>query len=235
MTTLRRALVVEDDADLQTLLRTVLHSAGFEVRMASTASEALESTRAFDPELITLDLNLPDVDGLILCRGLRSITDAYILILTARHDLGELLVGLERGADDYMTKPFSTLELSARAHALLRRPRGVASPGAPEGSETLTYGDLVLETGSRTSRVDGVDLPLTKTEYDVLAALARRPEQLVTRQQLLEQVWGAAWSGGHLVDVHVANLRRKLRTVGGDVEVLTVRGLGYRLHRALSR
>lgn len=232
MNAVPKALVVEDDDDLQGLMRVVLGAAGFEVHAASSGVEALAAAQEIDPDLITLDLNLPDTDGLILCRGIRNVTDAYIIILTARSDRAQLLVGLESGADDYMTKPFSTKELTARVKALLRRPRNLGSPPVPAAA--LSHGDLVMVISNRTADLAGVELTLTKVEYDVLAALAVRPEQLVTRQQLLEQVWGDRLGDSHLVDVHVANLRRKLRAVGGEVEVLTVRGLGYRLHQRSS-
>ena len=226
-----RALVIEDDLDLQNLMKGVLENCGFEVATASTGAQGLEATQRLSPDIITLDLNLPDTDGLILCRGLRRVTDAYILILTARSDRSQVLVGLESGADDYMTKPFSTLELSARISALLRRPRVIDPAAVASSDDSVAHGDLLMVPSQRTTELNGVQLSLTRVEYDLLVALARQPEQLVTRQQLLEQVWGTSWSDHHLVDVHVANLRRKLRPAGGDVEVLTVRGLGYRLHR----
>lgn len=229
MSSVARALVVEDDDDLQNLMRTVLGAAGFEVHVAATGAEALEAAQRVDPDVITLDLNLPDTDGLILCRGIRSVTDAYIIILTARSDRAQVLAGLESGADDYMTKPFSTRELTARVKALLRRPRTLGAADGP--ADLLSHGDLVMATSQRTAELNGVELALTKVEYDVLAALAQRPEQLITREQLLARVWGDGWSDRHLVDVHIANLRRKLRAAEGEVEVVTVRGLGYRLHR----
>ncbi len=232
MNTVPKALVVEDDGDLQNLMRAVLRRAGFAVHVAANGVDALAAAQAVDPDVITLDLNLPDTDGLILCRGIRSVTDAYIIILTARSDRAQVLAGLESGADDYMTKPFSTLELTARVKALLRRPRAL---GATEGpADLLSHGDLVMATSQRTAELNGVELALTKVEYNLLAALAQRPEQLVTREQLLEQVWGDGSSDRHLVDVHIANLRRKLRAAEGEVEVVTVRGLGYRLHRRVS-
>lgn len=226
-----RALVIEDDEDLQKLMGSVLTNSGFDVRAVATGAEALQEARDFGPDVITLDLNLPDTEGLILCRSLRTATDAYIIILSARSDTSQVLVGLDSGADDYMTKPFSSLELSARINALLRRPRGQLSSAAAGTIGTLIHGELVIETAQRTSRVNGVDLILTKVEYDLLTALAKRPEQLVTRKQLLAEVWGTSWSDQHLVDVHIANIRRKLRPISGNVEVVTVRGLGYRLHR----
>lgn len=229
--TARRALVIEDDPDLQNLLREVLSNAGFEVLTAASGVAGLEAARSFAPDVITLDLNLPDTDGLILCRGLRKASDAYILILTARHDESQILIGLDSGADDYMRKPFSSLELSARISALLRRPRTVVPVEVGTAAPVLVLGGLAIDTGRRTAALDGTDLGLTKIEFDVLAALAARPEQLLTRHQLLQQVWGVAWGDPHLVDVHVANVRAKVRSVGaGGVEILTVRGLGFRLH-----
>lgn len=225
-----RALVVEDDQDLGNLTRSVLASNGFDVQVACNGAEGLAIAREFRPDLITLDLNLPDTDGLILCRGLRSVTDAYIIMLTARNETQQVLLGLESGADDYMTKPFSLLELSARVNAVMRRPRDMVVAGSAPAHPELAHGGLTMRPSERTIEIDGAALNLTRTEFDLLEVLARRPEQLVTRQDLLTSVWGTSWSDRHLVDVHVANLRRKLREVESAVVILTVRGLGYRLH-----
>ncbi len=225
-----RALVIEDDPDLQNLVRSALGKAGFEVLVAADGAEALALARHFDPDVITLDLNLPDTDGLILCRGIRRVTDAYVIMVTARNDPNAVLVGLESGADDYMTKPFSMLELSARVDAVMRRPRVLAPVGAAGARETLELGELVMSPSERTTELGGVSLALTRIEFDLLAELTRRAEELVTRQQLIESVWGHTWSDRHLVDVHIANVRRKLHPVGCDLVILTVRGLGYRLH-----
>lgn len=225
----RRALVIEDDDDLRRLMTTILSSSGFLVTAVGTGAEGLAAAESQDLDLITLDLTLPDTDGLLICRGIREVTSAYLLILTARHDEVPLLVGLAAGADDYMTKPFSKLELSARVSALMRRPRSLDPAIAT--TVVLAHGDLQMDPGQRTATIAGADLPVTRVEFDLLAALATRPEQLVTRADLLGEVWGSTWSDSHLVDVHVANLRRKMRLAGGVVEVLTVRGMGYRLHR----
>ncbi|RNL78497.1 response regulator transcription factor [Nocardioides marmorisolisilvae] len=228
------ALVVEDDPDLQNLLRSVMTNAGFEVAVSSTRAEALAAVQDREPELITLDLNLPDGDGLTLCRELRQVTDAYVIILTARSESNVVLLGLESGADDYLRKPFSTLELNARVNALLRRPRVLETAGRSSTGGVLAHGDLVMDTDRRTIEVGGSELGLTKLEYDLLAALAARPEQLVSREELMIELWGASWRDRHLVDVHVANLRRKMRPAGSRVQILTVRGLGYRLHEPAS-
>ncbi|MCX6396865.1 MAG: response regulator transcription factor [Propionibacteriales bacterium] len=224
------ALVVEDDPDLRNLMSSVLAGAGFQVHTAATGVAALEAAGTVNPDVITLDLNLPDTDGIILCRGLRNVTDAYIIILTARSEQDQVLLGLESGADDYMTKPFSSRELTARVKALLRRPRVRELPDDPT-EDHHDHGQLVMRTSERTAHLNGTELALTRVEYDLLAALAGRPEQLITRQQLLDQVWASSWSDHHLVDVHVANLRRKLRPTRSDIEIVTVRGFGYRLHR----
>ena len=178
-----------------------------------------------------LDLGLPGIDGLEVCRQLRTFSDCYVVMLTARADEVETLVGLSAGADDYVTKPFSPRELLARVRVMLRRPR-VAPVRATAGeSEVLRVGDLAIDLDAREVTLAGEPVHLTRTEFDLLSALATRPKRVITRSDLFEDVWGGGWIGDeHLVDVHVLHVRQKL----GDTAELqryvrTVRGVGYRI------
>jgi DNA-binding response OmpR family regulator len=222
----RTALVIDDSPEIVAMLVPLLQREGFVVEVATDGERAVELARAMEPDLIILDLALPKLDGTEVCRRIRSFTDAYLIMLTARADEVDMLVGLAVGADDYLKKPFSPRELTARIRTLLRRPR--QSPGA--ANERL-FGNLSLDVGAREVRVDGSVVELTKTEFDLLAALSSQPRVSFTRPMLIERVWGANWYGdAHLVDVHIANLRRKL---GDDPRtpsyVRTVRGVGYRM------
>lgn len=231
MSNLHRALVVEDDPDISDLVVLSLESGGLDVYTAKTGREALEVAREHEPDLVTLDLTLPDMDGVEICRRLREFTDAYIIMITGRTDEIDRLVGLEVGADDYLAKPFSPQELRARAAALLRRPRRSAEPAAPPD---LEVGRLVVSPGDREARLDGEPLGLTPAEVDVLATLAGTPGRAWGRDELTREVWqGEFIESDYLVDVHVANLRRKLRGHGpGDSPdhswIATVGGVAYR-------
>jgi len=227
------AVIVDDDADIRALIAELLRQSGFEITEAATGAEGLAAVREVQPDVVTLDLNLPDLDGIEVCRRLREITDAYVVMLTARPDEIDRLMGLEIGADDYLTKPFSPRELRARIAAMLRRPRSaggsVAALTAPAGA--LRHGDLEVDPEGRLALLDGVELELTRTEFDLLATLLSGPRRVWPRETLLRTVWGTDWvSDGHLVEVHMANLRRKL---GDDPRsgryIRTVRGVGYRL------
>jgi DNA-binding response OmpR family regulator len=230
----RRALVIEDDPDIQALLVELLEQSGFTVRAAGDGAGALNALADDDPDLVTLDLNLPDLDGIEVCRRIRERSDAYVVMLTARPDEIDRLLGLETGADDYLTKPFSPREFKARVGAMMRRPRRRAEPAEDPGgepAEVLRHGGLEVEVDARIARLDGVELDLTRTEFDILVVLLRGPRRVWSRETLLRLVWGSDWAAdGHLVEVHVGNLRRKL---GDDPRsaryVRTVRGVGYRL------
>ncbi|HET6876836.1 MAG TPA: response regulator transcription factor [Jatrophihabitans sp.] len=233
----RRALVVEDDADIRGLLSDLLRQSGFEVTSVSDGAGAVAAVKANEPDLVTLDLNLPDFDGIEVCRRLRQDTDAYIVILTARPDEIDRLMGLETGADDYLTKPFSPRELKARVAAMMRRPRRrddpteAAAGSADDGHEVLRHGDLEVDVEARAALLGDRELELTRTEFDLLTVLLRGPRRVWARDTLLRLVWGSEWAGdGHLVEVHMGNLRRKL---GDDPRnsryIRTVRGVGYRL------
>lgn len=235
MPTTSTLLVVDDEARLRELLHGYLTQAGFTVLQAGDGIEALRIARARTPELLILDLNLPGMDGLEVCRQLRTFSDAYVLMLTARAEEIDRVVGLEVGADDYLTKPFSPRELVARVRAMLRRPRGnggrADSPNGLLVTEPLSLGPLRIDLDRHEVALDGVSLVLTTTEYGLLTTLAAHPGRAFTRAQLLERVWGADYFGDdHVVDVHIANLRKKLGEDSSQPRLVeTVRGVGYRL------
>jgi DNA-binding response OmpR family regulator len=222
-TTSPRVLVVDDEPPIVELVRGYLEREGYEVDVAADGPSAVAQARARRPDVVILDLMLPGIDGLEVCRELRTFSDAYVLMLTARSEELDRVVGLAVGADDYVVKPFSPRELVARVRALLRRPRLSAAPTMPSGMQ--------VDLPRHHVAVDGNPLDLTATEFGILSVLLRDPGVVVTRSALLDLVWGPGYEGDdHLVDVHVANLRRKL---GDDAErprfIETVRGFGYRL------
>lgn len=228
-----RALVVEDDTPMADVIASYLDRDGFEVRTCGNGLDAVDVARELDPDVVVLDLGLPGQDGLEVCRQLRTFSDAYVVMLTARTDEVDTLVGLSVGADDYMTKPFSPRELVARLRAMLRRPRPIGGHGAHGSAapQLRTFGDLSIDPLGRDVWVGAEPVPLTRTEFDLLAALSARPQMAFSRRQLIEDVWGSGWVGDeHLVDVHVLHLRRKL---GDDAStsryIRTVRGVGYRM------
>ena len=216
-------LVVEDSAEYTQIVVSVLRHAGHQVRSASTIKEAQQSLAAIPPDLVILDLTLPDGDGLDLCRSIRETSNAYILMLTGRDDEIDKVVGFRLGADDYVTKPFSPRELSARVEALARRPREPRNE-VPE----RVINDLIVRPLAREVEINGELVELTRIEFDLLAHLTENPRQVMTRAQLMESVWGDDWYGDdHVVDVHVANLRKKLAAKTDRKIVRTVRGVGY--------
>ena len=224
-----RAMVVEDESELATLIGSYLERDGFEVTIANDGQRAVTSAREVDPDVIVLDLGLPSLDGVEVCRQVRTFSDAYVVMLTARSDEVDTLIGLSVGADDYMTKPFSPRVLTARIQAMLRRPRAGGRADVP--NDVRAFGSLSIDPVARDVWLDGEPVALTRTEFDLLAALSERPRMAFSRRQLIDTVWGPAWVGDeHLVDVHIGHLRRKL---GDDaVEgrfVRTVRGVGYRM------
>ena len=231
-----RILVVDDESPIVDLVTGYLEREGWSVASAADGLEALDAVRRLDPDVVVLDVMLPGLDGVEVCRQLRAFSDAYVLMLTARGEEIDRIMGLTVGADDYLVKPFSPRELVARIKALLRRPRAGRSGRADTGDELgggaarLPDG-LEIDEARRVVRVDGSPVDLTALEFDLLAALARDPGIVIRRQALLDRVWGTEFvADDHLVDVHVANLRRKL---GDDPSrprfVETVRGVGYRL------
>ncbi|MDY6055260.1 response regulator transcription factor [Micrococcus sp.] len=226
-----RVLVVEDEPVLSGTVKTYLERAGMSASTCGDGLSALERIRTASPDVVVLDLGLPGLDGVEVCRRLRTFSDCYVMMLTARAEEADTLLGLTAGADDYMTKPFSPRELVARIQVLLRRPR-TGGTGAP-AEEVHRVGGLVLEPSSRRVEVDGAPVELTRTEFDLLQALVEQPGRVLSRRRLIDAVWGEGWGGDdHLVDVHIAHVRRKL---GDDPScprfVHTVRGVGYRMER----
>jgi len=222
-----RILVVDDEAPIVELVTGYLVREGFSVDSAADGLAALEQVRQLRPDVVVLDVMLPELDGVEVCRRLRTFSDAYVIMLTARGEEIDRIMGLTVGADDYLVKPFSPRELVARVKALLRRPRSsaveVVAARGPDGLE--------IDEPRRSVRVDGVTVELTALEFDLLARLAREPGVVVDRAALLGQVWGDEFvADDHLVDVHVANLRRKLADDPARPRFIeTVRGVGYRL------
>ena len=217
-----RALVIEDDESIGALVRAYLERDGFDVAWARTAAEGLDEIAQNPPEIVLLDIGLPDGDGFDVCRRVRKSSRVPILFLTARDEEVDRIVGLELGADDYVTKPFSPRELVARVHAILRR----VQP-EPELPDVLELGDVVIDRKRRHVTVAATTVPLRTLEFDLLTALVARRGEVVSRSELLEQVWGLEFPGGtRTVDVHVAQLRRKL---GRPELIATVRGAGYRV------
>jgi DNA-binding response OmpR family regulator len=227
-----RVLVVDDEQALADLVASYLTRDGFEVSMAHDGQQAIDQARQVDPDVMVLDLGLPRIDGVEVCRVVRTFSDCYIIMLTARTEEVDKLIGLSVGADDYLTKPFSPRELLARVHAMLRRPRASTTSGVPaEEAPPRVFGALSVDVAGREVHRDGEPVALTRTEFDLLEALSARPAMVFSRRQLVDAVWDESWVGDeHLVDVHVGHLRRKL---GDDPSspryVRTVRGVGYRM------
>ena len=229
-----RALVVDDEVPLAEVVASYLEREQFETVVADNGVDAIAVARDFDPDVVILDVGLPGIDGLEVCRQLRTFSDAYVVMLTARDGELDTVLGLTVGADDYVTKPFSPRELVARIRAMLRRPRVLqsATVGAElEVAPTRRFGALGIDIAAREVRIDNELILLTRTEFDLLGALSGRPGVVLTRRQLLEIVRGGTWVGDeHLVDVHIGHLRRKL---GDDATrpryITTVRGVGYRM------
>ncbi len=223
----RTVLVVEDEETIVAPLATALEREGFDPHVAGTAQEALELAGRLAPDLVLLDLTLPDGSGFDVCRELRRNSDVPVIMLTARGDEADRIVGLELGADDYVVKPFSAREVVARIRAVLRRSEGRGVPGA-EGP--LEIGGLALDRERRAVTLDGSQLELARKEYELLERLMRDAGTVLTREQLIEDVWDMNWFGStKTLDVHVSSLRKKL---GDDPDeprfVHTVRGVGFR-------
>jgi two-component system OmpR family response regulator len=250
----RTAVVVEDDHDVGDVISKLLDQAGFDVVVASTGADALAVIRERRPDLVTLDLSLPDIDGVEVCRQIRLVSDCYVIVVSGRTAEVDRLIGLEVGADDYLVKPFSMRELQARVAALFRRPRtsealagepaGHVAPGTAalrtsEKSGGVTVAappslgceHLALNRGAREVLVGGREIDLTRTEFDLLAHLVANSGVVVPREELLRAVWATEFvpDSTHVVDVHLANLRRKLRDAAPDNGwIRTIRGVGFR-------
>ena len=220
-------LVVEDESSIASFVSLYLKNAGYAVRTASTGADALTMAAAHEPALIVLDLMLPDIDGLEVCKRVRQTSDVPILMLTARDEDVDKIIGLEVGADDYLTKPFNPRELVARIKSILRR-------SAPERrelqTEVIQHGDLRVDAGRREARVGDTEIQLAPKEFDLLWELLDHRGLVLTRDQLLERVWGYTFAGDtRTVDVHVRQLRRKL---GDASPIVTVWGVGYKVSTA---
>jgi DNA-binding response OmpR family regulator len=224
----RKILVVEDEAAISSALSEALEREGFATVVSRTAGESIELARRASPDLVLLDLMLPDGSGFDVCRELRRDSAVPIIMLTARGEEAERVIGLELGADDYVVKPFSAREVVARIRAVLRR---VALEPATERRPVLAVGGLRLDEGAREASVDGRALELSRKEFDLLRLLMRSPGEVVTREQLIDEVWDMNWFGStKTLDVHVSALRRKLGDDPAAPRYLqTVRGVGFKL------
>jgi DNA-binding response OmpR family regulator len=222
-----RVLVVDDEVPLTGVVSSYLVREGFDVSVAHSGPDAVESARELGPVLIVLDVMLPGFDGIEACRRIRQFSDAYIIMLTARDEEVDKVLGLSMGADDYLVKPFSPRELIARVRAMLRRPRVSSTDGL--SAARIEVGGLSLDAEARTLHVDGSLTEVTRTEFDLLAVMASRPRAALTRRQLIEAVWGPGWFGDeHVVDVHIGHLRTKLGDDASEPRFIrTVRGVGY--------
>jgi DNA-binding response OmpR family regulator len=214
-------VVVDDEPNIADLVDLYLEREGFRVLKAGTGQAGLQAVKDHRPRLVVLDVGLPDVDGLEVCKRLRATSQIPVIFLTARDSEVDRVLGLELGGDDYLTKPFSPAELVARVKAVLRRVDG--GPAA----EVMQSGEVAIDAGRREVRVAGDPVEFTTKEFDLLRYLAERPGLALSRQQILDGVWGYEWYGdARTVDVHIAQVRKKL---GDAVEIKTVRGVGYRL------
>ncbi|MEH3033055.1 MAG: MtrAB system response regulator MtrA [Aeromicrobium erythreum] len=216
-----RVLVVDDDASLAEMLGIVLDGEGLTTQVVRSGTEVMDAFASFKPDLVLLDLMLPGMDGMAVCRQIRATSAVPIIMLTAKSDTPDVVRGLEAGADDYITKPFKNTELVARVRARLRR--------SDTGRDPLEFGDIVLDPGAHTVTRAGQPLELTPLEFDLLACLLGRPEHVFTREELLTTVWGYHHPGDtKLVNVHMTRLRSKIEDDAEDPRVIrTVRGVGY--------
>lgn len=244
MIELRVGLVIEDDHDIRELIRVVLGQAGFKVHVATSGVAGIRAARDLQPHVITLDLGLPDLDGFEVARQVRNFSDAYIVMLTAKAEELDILLGLESGADDYLTKPFRPRELRARVAAMMRRPRSGALAAATHPEEARTshrtyqHNGLEFSYATRTVSIDGHDVMLTPTEFDLLYSLLEADRTVLSKADLVRRLRNEPYDVGiytsdadeRSVEVHIGNLRRKL---GDDAQnprwLQTVRGVGYRL------
>jgi two-component system, OmpR family, alkaline phosphatase synthesis response regulator PhoP len=217
-------LIIDDEASIRNVARAYLEHEGYTVLCAETGPDGLRMAEAHTPDLIVLDLMLPGMDGMEVTARLRERSDVYILMLTARSDEIDRVAGLRVGADDYLTKPFSPRELTARVAAILRRRRSAAPK-----SNLLRFQHVEIDPDAHEARAGGQLLELTPTEFDLLLALARNPTRTLSREDLIEKVWGADFFGtDRVVDVYVGQVRRKIEALTGETVIRTARGVGYR-------
>ena len=220
-------LVVEDEASIASFVAAYLKNAGFNVKTTASGNEALRIVDSEKPDLVVLDLMLPDLDGVEVCKRIRQQSDLPVLMLTARDEDVDKIIGLEVGADDYMTKPFNPRELVARVRAILRR---ATTHAGERESEVLRHGELTVDAGRREAKVGDREVQLAPKEFDLLWELLDHRGLVLTRDQLLERVWGYTFAGDtRTVDVHVRQLRRKL---GDASPIVTVWGVGYKVSPA---
>jgi two-component system, OmpR family, alkaline phosphatase synthesis response regulator PhoP len=225
----RKVLVVDDEPHIVDLVRGYLEREGYEVSIAADGPTALRLVREIKPDVIVLDLMLPGLDGIEVCRQLRHFSDAYVLMLTARSEEVDKIVGLTVGADDYLTKPFSPRELVARVRTLLRRPHSSSTASDTETKASYQIGDLVVDSARHLVSRKGTPIDLTAREFALLEMLAERPGRVFSRAQILERLSEDEFYDEHVVEVHIANLRRKLDDDASQPRyVETVRGVGYR-------
>jgi two-component system, OmpR family, response regulator RegX3 len=219
-------LLVEDEAAITEPLADALEREGFSARVAGTVAEALEMAGSKEPDLVLLDIGLPDGSGLDVCRELRKRGDVPVIMLTARGSEADRVAGLELGADDYVVKPFSAREVTARVRAVLRR----AGPGGGPSGEAIEIGDLRLDPDRRAAILDGAELELSRKEYELLRTLMEQAGRVISRQALIEEVWDMNWFGStKTLDVHISGLRKKLGDDAGEPTYIhTVRGVGFR-------
>jgi len=214
-------LVVDDDPKITSLLRRSLTYAGYRVHEARNGAEALETAAASKPDLVILDIMLPDIDGFEVCRRLRAETDSLILMLTARDEVSDRIRGLDSGADDYLVKPFALEELLARVRALLRR-------RLPEANRVLAFADLRLDLATREVTRGNRSIELTNKEFELLALFMHNPRRVLTRQEIMDRIWGYDYSGeSNVLEVYVGYLRAKLEAEGEKRLIHTVRSVGY--------
>jgi two-component system alkaline phosphatase synthesis response regulator PhoP len=219
-----KILVIDDEPSIINLVSAYLKPEGYEVYTAADGNSGLKSARAFKPDLIILDLMLPGMDGIELLSILRRESDVYVIMLTARTDETDKIVGLSVGADDYVTKPFSPRELVARVKAALRRIKTGTGSGVERS--VLSFKHVLIDINAHTVSVDDIPIELTSIEFDLLRALAENHGRVLSREQLLEKIWGAEYFGEmRVVDVHLGHVRQKL---GNESLIATVRGVGYR-------
>jgi DNA-binding response OmpR family regulator len=218
-------LVIDDQSDVRELLGFTLKDAGYRVVEADSGPTGIEAYHAHQPDLILLDIGLGSMDGLEVCRQLRAVTSTPIIFLTSRNDEVDELVGFAAGGDDYITKPFSPKVVLARVGSLIRR-----RTQTDDGTKTVyKAGPLTLDTVAHEVTLDGEPLELTRTEFDLLFALMENPGRVVTRDALLERVWGEWYGDSHVVEVHISRLRNKVKKAGGPAVGVAVRGVGYKL------
>lgn len=226
----RRILVVDDDPHIRDVVRFALDKAGFETVGAGDGAEALAKFATGRPALVVLDVGMPEMDGLDVCRRIRKTSETPILFLSARDEEIDRVLGLEMGGDDYLTKPFSPRELVARVNAILKRARAAAGVAAPPVSRSLAHGALRLDESEHRLRFDGVEIAVTAVEFALLAALMARPGHVYSRERLLETAWpDNIHVSDRTVDSHVRNIRAKLGKAGCAEAIETVHGVGFRL------